>query len=374
MTIETFEGGNNNMIRQVRKTLRGSAGFTLVELVVVIAVLGILAGVGTVGYSGYIQRANEAVDDTLYHDIIYAGAIGSYADPGVTGSVTVDKAGARTENDTIAQWMSNAFGSGWQGTVKYKTDTYANGSTTGTIYLPAHPVELDDEQQALADKYKDSNFYGHEEEIVETVGDITGMFSQWLTEGGDLSGYFGGEENYQAFLEQFGLTTESSSVEKANAMVKYLASQAANMKQADVDALFENVIMTGAVPVDKDLLPNLAAFYGVMTGYANSEYVSEGFKNLYNNTTVTGIDDVETLMDAFIADSESNYENFLAYYGLDSEGNPTGSSQAKSDLEGYLSALSLLDNFDVQIDMTDPDAFNSVSIKALLQGILNASK
>lgn len=45
--------------------LRGSAGFTLVELIVVIAIIGILAGIGTVGYGGYVKKANEAADQQL---------------------------------------------------------------------------------------------------------------------------------------------------------------------------------------------------------------------------------------------------------------------------------------------------------------------
>ena len=53
------------MNNRITKTLRGKAGFTLVELIVVIAILGILAGVGTVGYSGYIKKANEAADQQL---------------------------------------------------------------------------------------------------------------------------------------------------------------------------------------------------------------------------------------------------------------------------------------------------------------------
>ena len=53
------------MKKQVGNKLRGSAGFTLVELVVVIAIIGILAGVGTVGYSGYIKKANQAADEQL---------------------------------------------------------------------------------------------------------------------------------------------------------------------------------------------------------------------------------------------------------------------------------------------------------------------
>ena len=53
------------MKKQVRNKLRGSAGFTLVELIVVIAIIGILAGIGTVGYGGYVKKANEAADQQL---------------------------------------------------------------------------------------------------------------------------------------------------------------------------------------------------------------------------------------------------------------------------------------------------------------------
>ena len=53
----------------VRNKLRGSAGFTLVELIVVIAIIGILAGVGTVGYGGYVKKANEAADQQLLGEV-----------------------------------------------------------------------------------------------------------------------------------------------------------------------------------------------------------------------------------------------------------------------------------------------------------------
>ena len=53
------------MKKQMGNKLRGSAGFTLVELIVVIAIIGILAGIGTVGYGGYVKKANEAADQQL---------------------------------------------------------------------------------------------------------------------------------------------------------------------------------------------------------------------------------------------------------------------------------------------------------------------
>ena len=57
------------MEKQVGNKLRGSAGFTLVELIVVIAIIGILAGIGTVGYGGYVKKANEAADQQLLGEV-----------------------------------------------------------------------------------------------------------------------------------------------------------------------------------------------------------------------------------------------------------------------------------------------------------------
>jgi prepilin-type N-terminal cleavage/methylation domain-containing protein len=52
----------------MKKLLKKTEGFTLVELIVVIAILGILAGVGVAGYSGYITKAQEAGDITALAD------------------------------------------------------------------------------------------------------------------------------------------------------------------------------------------------------------------------------------------------------------------------------------------------------------------
>lgn len=57
------------MKKQMGNKLRGSAGFTLVELIVVIAIIGILAGIGTVGYGGYVKKANEAADQQLLGEV-----------------------------------------------------------------------------------------------------------------------------------------------------------------------------------------------------------------------------------------------------------------------------------------------------------------
>lgn len=365
------------MIRQVRKTLRGSAGFTLVELVVVIAVLGILAGVGTVGYSGYIQRANEAVDDTLYHDIIYAGAIGSYADPGASGRVTVTKTEDATVSSTsgdqavVEQWLENAFGSNWRDTVKYKTDTYANGSTTGTIYLPAVEIKLTEPQKELVNKYEDSNFYGNEEELAGAVDGLAGSFADWMT--GEASKYGG---DYLATLEQYfvdasgdpdpaafeefktfiseNVTNTDDPQEIANAMVFYLADQAKGVTASEVISSGDMSAVVGQYGT----LPTAAMMYGMMVGFSNTE-AGASYKDRLQN--ISGLSDVMALAGEIFSNENQAGLDYL-------------NNQGEKDLDGYLSALQLIGANQDKIDITlDTDAFNNDSVLAILQGVLNGN-
>lgn len=48
----------------MKKFMKKSEGFTLVELIVVIAILAILAGVAVPAYTGYINKANQSADDS----------------------------------------------------------------------------------------------------------------------------------------------------------------------------------------------------------------------------------------------------------------------------------------------------------------------
>lgn len=359
------------MKKQVGNKLRGSAGFTLVELVVVIAIIGILAGVGTVGYSGYVKKANEAADQQLLGEVNTAFAAACvengteiYAvndaklnkDTAVLSDVTIDGAVNTKIPTSYEAYLgeTNGFKVIEPKYSNYK-HIFVDGRNNVQYAYGGGAVTISGQDAA---NLKDSTFMDPAkglgaEELLKKVNDVTRfaaeLDSQMLNQvfadrefrsymmsalgiestGNMYDDMMAMEGRAAAMAQQIMAKTGLSQSDamkrlQANVAVMYAASNAAGMDQQEIKTLLasgdaKNTIL-GNLTTDTGVAMSQAALaYGMYTAYAYNSG-NKGLINATNNPAGVVIS----------MDTDTDFHDYI------------NSEQGQKDLQGYLSALNMI--------------------------------
>lgn len=338
------------MNNRITKTLRGKAGFTLVELIVVIAILGILAGVGTVGYSGYIKKANEAADQQLLGFVNQAfaaaclenGKDASNLDSVPTLTLTGDDGAKKVSavsmyDDEFQKYFAGNENSAFKVFTKIEFDSAKHlfvGKGTGTA------ATVSDIVSSILNIVKGSSFEGSEAEIIEDIQSLTNAVKAVATANPELvAGMLSSDGSaFAAYLTANSVDTDDPQA-VANYATLFLADQVANLtdaqKQAISDVWKNN---TFDYSTKGSVMDGIKAYMTADTGlstmgamalfYANAEACVQNMENTYNPTDDTAKAQKQAVIDAFkgvsttLATSEdtddvwnalkSGYENMVA--------------------------------------------------------------
>lgn len=396
-----------------------TSGFTLVELVVVIAILAILSGIGVLGYNGYIEKAREAEDIALFHAVNTAFS-SACIDEGLDGlpvNALADFAEGTRKISTISilqkkgddvQDLTSEFmrfyegnensefkvfkelayvqGSGFIGCTETKNGmkfTFDNGSTLtrGKTDINGNTTwewEKDGEKYSLTTKKQDvedfANSFGKNMSMESLMQEVDNVVKAASSLGIGLSSMVLGDD-YMQYLSDHGVDTTSPDV-LASAIVLKVADKSANWTTDDLYTAIVEGDTSGLVSGGSDGIGDLVAFvaagYGVITDYANSETgksttinvdgkemtVQEYYQSVSADlsSATGGSDGLGKVMNMITTmNSDPNFKSYMEEHG-------------REDIDGYLAAMrSIQKNKDAWTDSGSlEDGFGDSSVSGLL--------
>lgn len=274
----------------MKPILRGSkAGFTLVELIVVIAILAILAGVAIPVYSGYIEKANQAADETLLAAVNTAFAaaciengVDMSLQPDYYASVTITEgkvAGVTRWNNAFMRYFGGNEDAAFQvySALWFKGGVFTPATGKSTITL-SNNTTLTVDNAALANLIA-GNIIDNDPENRETsVNKLTNSMDTLIAKAlaADSQDWLFNDEGFNQFLSGLGLTGTLTKEQRANALVLYAASKSDAINTTDI----VNAMATGASLGLDDfmqsandngaLIAKASTAYAMMYAYANS--------------------------------------------------------------------------------------------------------
>ena len=354
--------------------MKNNKGFSLVELIVVIAIMAILAAVAVIGVSVYIPKAQQANDEQMISDLEYilitAGYAGDFTE-GEGGYIVLSTEGIVNRDDIVDGsaldvTLKNAYGEDYKNTLKLSYDEW--GGTVAT--------------------FNDSSYAGKTDQLLGTVTNLTGALGGLLEDGSITPDVFG--ENFNGYLGGLGIDPTKDPTATGNAAVLYVAQNTAGKADATKDAVANAIAsvngqglttgseewadavvqaMSGELTGELGTAGGMAAMYAYAEAFGQYHGDTTALNNFHESTKFENVanagqamDEIEGAFKDLLLAGSSSVGNYLTV-GED------GKSQSDKDLEGYVSALGMVNQSSSSLEgsLSNKDAFTNAANELLTQ-------